>query len=75
MTDDFSPCRTRSLRATESKRTRRRVSETRLTAAFVGLGVVAWYGSRFVTESSFVQFGLLVGVGVVLPTLLTEWRD
>lgn len=49
--------------------------ETRLTAAFVVLGVVLWYLSRFVTGSSLVQFGLLVGVGVILPTLLIEWRD
>lgn len=47
-------------------------TETKITASFVILGMVLWYGSRFVIEDRFLQFALLIGVGVIIPTLLTE---
>lgn len=50
-------------------------TDTKITVLCVVLGMVLWYGSRFVVESRFVQFALLIGVGVIIPTLLTERRQ
>jgi hypothetical protein len=61
--------------ARSGKRTRLSVStDTKITALFVVLGLVVWYGSRFVVESRLLRFALLIGVGVIVPTLLTELR-
>ena len=49
-------------------------TDTKITAVFVVLGVVLWYGSTTVTENQFVQFALLLGVGIIVPTLLNELR-
>ena len=49
-------------------------TDTKITAVFVVLGVVLWYGSTTVTENQFVQFALLLGVGIIAPTLLNELR-
>jgi hypothetical protein len=49
-------------------------TDTKITAVFVVLGVASWYGSRAVTESRAVQAAILLGVGVVAPTLLNEFR-
>jgi len=40
----------------------------------VVLGVALWYGSTTVTESRPIQFALLVGVGLIVPTLINELR-
>lgn len=48
--------------------------DTKVTAVFAVLGVLVWAASRAVTESQLLQFAALVGVGVVVPTLLNEWR-
>jgi hypothetical protein len=48
--------------------------DTKVTAVFAVLGVLVWAASRAVTESQLLQFVALVGVGVVVPTLLNEWR-
>jgi hypothetical protein len=49
-------------------------TDTKITAVFVVLGVVFWYGSTTVTDSQIVQFGLLLGVGIIVPTLINEFR-
>ena len=49
-------------------------TDTKITAVFVVLGVVLWYGSTTVTDNQFVQFALLLGVGIIVPTLLNELR-
>jgi hypothetical protein len=49
-------------------------TDTKVTAVFVVLGLVLWYASTAVTESRPVQFAVLLGVGVVAPTLLNELR-
>ena len=49
-------------------------ADTRTTAVFVALGLVLWYGSTTVTESQPVQFAVLLGVGVIAPTLLNQRR-
>jgi len=49
-------------------------TDTKITAIFVVLGVVLWYGSITVTESQPIQFALLLGVGLIVPTLINELR-
>jgi hypothetical protein len=49
-------------------------TDTKITAVFVILGVVLWYGSTRVTENQLVQFALLLVVGIIVPTLLNELR-
>jgi hypothetical protein len=59
----------------ESGASSQRVStNTKITAVFVVLAVVLWYGSRTVTESQPVQAAILLGVGIIAPTLLNELR-
>ncbi|WP_049934969.1 hypothetical protein [Haloplanus natans] len=48
--------------------------DTKITIAFVFLGLTGWYLIQDVTDSAAVEFGVLIGVGVVVPTLITEWR-
>jgi hypothetical protein len=38
------------------------------------LGLTGWYLVQGVTDSAAVEFAVLIGVGVVVPTLLNEWR-
>jgi len=48
---------------------------TWITIGFVVLGLVSWLLVRTVTESAAVQFGALIGVGVIAPTLVDEFRS
>ena len=49
-------------------------TDTKITAIFVILGVASWYGAARVTDSQLVQFALLLGIGLIVPTLINEWR-
>ena len=49
-------------------------TETKIILVCMFLGLTAWYLAQQVTESSVVAFGTLLGIGVVLPTLVNEWR-
>jgi type III secretory pathway component EscS len=49
-------------------------TNTKITAAFVVLAVALWYGTTQVTESTIIQFAVLILVGAVLPIAITEWR-
>lgn len=60
---------------TESRESSQLVStDTKITAVFVVLGVVLWYGSSTVTESQPIQAAILLGVGIIVPTLINEFR-
>jgi len=48
--------------------------ETQIVAVFVILGIALSYASTTVTESTVVQIAVLIGVGVIAPTLINEWR-
>ena len=48
--------------------------ETRVTIAFMFLGLTAWYLVGTVGESDLLEVGALIGVGVVCPTLINELR-
>lgn len=45
---------------------------TRITLLFVVLGTILWLISGQFTDSEWVQWAILISVGVVIPTILTE---
>jgi hypothetical protein len=49
-------------------------TETRIIVVCMVLGLTGWYLVQDVTDSAAVEFAVLIGVGVVVPTLLNEWR-
>jgi hypothetical protein len=49
--------------------------ETKITAVFVILALVSVYGTTAVTEKQWIHFIVLLGVGVIVPTLINEWRN
>ena len=49
-------------------------ADTKIVAGFVILGVVLWYASTTVTENMVIQWAILLGIGVIIPTLINEWR-
>lgn len=61
-------------RAESSESSQLLSTDTIITAVFVVLGIILWYGSRTVTESQPIQFALLLGVGIIVPTLINEFR-
>jgi hypothetical protein len=50
-------------------------TETKITAIFVVVALVSAYGTTTVTDSQWVNFAVLIGVGVIAPILVNEWRD
>jgi len=48
--------------------------ETRIVLLFMFLGLTGWYLVQRVTTNSAVDFAVLMGVGVLAPTLINEWR-
>ncbi|WP_169330568.1 hypothetical protein [Halogeometricum pallidum] len=49
--------------------------DTKITAAFVVVALALWLLAGQFTDSSLVLFGILLGIGVVLPTALNEIRN
>ncbi|WP_336024240.1 hypothetical protein [Halobellus salinisoli] len=51
------------------------VSTDSLTVTvFAVIGVVLWYASTSVTDSSAIRLAVLIGVGVVVPALINQYR-
>jgi hypothetical protein len=50
-------------------------TDTKITAVFVLLAVVSVFGTTTVTDRQWIHFAVLLGVGVVVPTLINEWRN
>jgi len=58
-----------------SKRSNSLVStETKITAIFVIFALVSVFVTTAVTDRQWIHFAVLLGVGVVIPTLINEWR-
>lgn len=49
-------------------------TETKITAFFVIVALVSALGATTVTDSQWAHFAVLLGVGVIVPTLINEWR-
>jgi hypothetical protein len=59
-----------------SKRSNGLVStETKITAIFVVLALLSVYGTTAVTDSQWVHFAVLLGVGVIIPIFINERRN
>jgi intracellular septation protein A len=50
-------------------------AETKITAFFIMVALVSVYGATAVTDQQWVHFAVLLGVGVLIPTLINEWRN
>ena len=50
-------------------------ADTKVTAAFVVAAFLLWLLAHRFTGSSWVLAGILLGVGVVVPTLVNEVRN
>lgn len=50
-------------------------TETKITGAFVIVALVSVYGTMTVTDRQWIHFAVLIGVGVIAPTLINEWRS
>lgn len=46
--------------------------DTRITLLFVVVGAILWLISREFIHSELIQWLILIGVGVSIPTVLTE---
>lgn len=49
-------------------------TNTKITALFIGLAVVLWLGTIQVTDDTIIQGIVLLGVGIILPTAINEYR-
>jgi hypothetical protein len=49
-------------------------TDTKIVVLFMFLGLTSWYLSQRVTTSSLASFATLIGIGVLAPTLVNEWR-
>lgn len=49
-------------------------TETKTTAIFVILALVSVVGTTAVTDRQWIHFAVLLGIGVIVPTLINEWR-
>jgi hypothetical protein len=50
-------------------------TETKITAIFVILALVSAFGTTTVTDHQWIHFAVLLGVGVIIPILINEWRN
>ncbi|QSG04968.1 putative membrane protein [Halapricum desulfuricans] len=50
-------------------------AETKITAVFVILALVSVYGTTAVTDTQWIHFAVLLGVGIIAPTFINEWRN
>jgi len=46
--------------------------ELQITALFAFLGAVLWLVSGRFTDAAWVRWAILIGVGVIIPTIITE---
>jgi hypothetical protein len=49
-------------------------TETAITVACIALALVGTYATTQVTDSVAIQLAVLIGVGILLPVLVTERR-
>jgi fatty acid desaturase len=49
--------------------------DTRITLLFVVIGTALWLISGQFTSTKWIRWAILIGVGVITPTVLTERTD
>lgn len=50
-------------------------TSTKITTLFIGLAVVLWLGAIQFTDDTIIQGIVLIGVGIILPTAINEYRQ
>ena len=50
-------------------------AETKITAFFVVVALVSVFGTTAVTDNQWVHYLVLLGIGVIVPTLINERRS
>ena len=50
-------------------------TETKITAIFILLALILVFGTTSVTDRQWIHFAVLLSVGVIIPTLINEWRN
>lgn len=50
-------------------------NDTRITLLFISLGTALWLVSGRFTDTEWMQWAILIGVGVIIPIVLTERVD
>jgi hypothetical protein len=50
-------------------------TDTKITAVFIIVSLVLVAVTTTVTNNQQVHIAVLLGVGVIAPTLINEWRD
>ncbi len=49
--------------------------QTKVSGVFVALAIALWLASMPVTDSQYIQAGILLGVGVIAPTVVLAYLD
>ena len=49
--------------------------DTRITLFFIVIGIALWLISGQFTNTEWIRWAILIGVGVIIPTVLTERAD
>jgi hypothetical protein len=49
--------------------------DTLITLVFVVLGTAFWFISGQFTNIEWIRWAILIGIGVIIPTVLTERTD
>ena len=49
--------------------------DTRIAPFFVVIGIALWLISGQFTNTEWIRWAILIGVGVIIPTVLTERAD
>ena len=49
--------------------------DTRITLLFVVIGTALWLISGQFTNTEWIRWAILIGVGVIIPTVLAERAD
>jgi len=50
-------------------------TSTKITALFIVLAVVLWFGATQFTDNTIIQGIVLLGVGIIFPTAINEYRQ
>ncbi len=49
--------------------------DTRITVIFIVIAAALWWGAFLMELDVITQLAILVGVGIVLPTIVNQWRE
>ncbi|ERG97055.1 hypothetical protein [Haloquadratum walsbyi] len=50
-------------------------TNSKITFIFVIIGLASWLGTRMIIDNQQIQLIVLFTVGIIIPTLINEWRE